>query len=538
MDSGVILAWTVKRLGARTRGNCAGTLFADRVTEARATVTWEMVMRVFLGATLIGAAFGIAACGPGAGSLPTGAVRGSGQSTLMDQTFAGKNACNPKNHDRPFVIEWDATDMSSFEARAASDVVFVRYEGCEIRVIEGCSNDSIRGAFGAYKPVLWTSGSLEKIDIGNAAELAAKLPLGVSSLGARVQGGEKFHMEYFVSGTRHATREGVYKSDLAAVPACREATHFVYAYNLGAFALGSSSSLDVTASASVFGFGAEGHKGSSAKAEKQGGKLATCSSESAKELSTCRVPVRLTLREVRDGDNPDLAAAHAKESDESLNLAGKVAQENKSTKDAEAHLDAVRAKLTARDGKGCLHELDLHDRADTRPGVASTDPATKLASVRAQCLMLAGQCEAGAKLARQWYENIATVNPDQGAKTLLSHFCEGPLPDDQALERAKAQLSGAQMRTAAQCKASYAEMERISQKLKGAKGEAAVRLTTGYGGSLYPRCLVKAGDCEGAWAAYRAAHRAILPKLSDADFEKLVPKLHSDFDQQNAECAK
>ena len=33
------------------------------------------------------------------------------------------------------------------------------------------------------------------------------------------------------------------RNDLAAVPACKEATHYVYAYNLGAFALGSQRSI-------------------------------------------------------------------------------------------------------------------------------------------------------------------------------------------------------------------------------------------------------------------------------------------------------
>ena len=53
--------------------------------------------------------------------------RESGQSRLMGQTFAGANKCNPENHLRPFIIEWDATDMSSFESYAANDIVFVKY---------------------------------------------------------------------------------------------------------------------------------------------------------------------------------------------------------------------------------------------------------------------------------------------------------------------------------------------------------------------------------------------------------------------------
>lgn len=50
--------------------------------------------------------------------------------------------------------------MSMFESRAATDVIFVHYEGCGLKVLEACANDSIRGAFGAYRPVEWTSGSV------------------------------------------------------------------------------------------------------------------------------------------------------------------------------------------------------------------------------------------------------------------------------------------------------------------------------------------------------------------------------------------
>src|SRR5215831_13517391 len=107
------------------------------------------------------------ACGSAAPVAPPQGARPSGQSRLMDRTFAGQNACNAHNHDRPFVIEWDATDASSFEARAATDVVFVRYEGCNLQVIDTCTNESVRGSFGAYLPVDWTSGALEKIDIAN-----------------------------------------------------------------------------------------------------------------------------------------------------------------------------------------------------------------------------------------------------------------------------------------------------------------------------------------------------------------------------------
>ena len=293
----------------------------------------------------------LVACG--GATMPAASPRESGQSGLVDKTFAGKNKCNPKSHDRPFVVEWDATDMSSFEAKAATDVVFVRYEGCELRVLD-CADDSLHGSVGSYGPVEWTSGAVEKVDIADEGELFAKLPLGAASLGGRVSSGEKFHMEYYVSGTRKATRPEVYQKDLAKLPRCKGATHFVYAYNLGAFALGSEKTTRASAGATVWGMGAGATKTSLDSAEKKGGVLTSCTGESAKEIASCKVPVRLTLREVAEGGDPQAAAETAQETPAAANLAGKIQRKLDQNERARGYWEAAQVKLRARDGKGCL----------------------------------------------------------------------------------------------------------------------------------------------------------------------------------------
>ena len=75
---------------------------------------------------------------------------------------------------------------------------------------------------------------------------------------------------------------------------------------------------------SVWGFGAGGKMGKSNNAEKKGGELASCKGESAKEVQSCKVPIRLTLRAIEDGENPDVQAAKAPETPAAANLAGKV----------------------------------------------------------------------------------------------------------------------------------------------------------------------------------------------------------------------
>ena len=48
--------------------------------------------------------------------------RASGQSRLIEQTAAGADMCDPANHKRPFIIEWDATDISKVLAGKQASV--------------------------------------------------------------------------------------------------------------------------------------------------------------------------------------------------------------------------------------------------------------------------------------------------------------------------------------------------------------------------------------------------------------------------------
>jgi len=349
----------------------------------------------------------VVSCG-GDPDLPAmGPERESGQSSLMDKTVAGRKTCNTEAADRPFVIEWDATDMSMFENRAATDVVFVQYKECNLRVLDACANDSIRGQLGAYRPVEWTSGSVEKMDISDEGELYAKLPLGVATLGGRVQAGEKFTMEYFVSGVRTATRSGAYQGDIAAIPGCKGATHFVYGFSLGAFALGSQKRLAVGADATAAGVGAGGSRVTSTSADKKGGVIESCRGESAKEVKSCQVPIRLMLRALEAGTSPESAAAdkggavpaEAAPSGPGNGPGGSAFMEETKLRESAAR------KRVMGDGKGCLADFDAADKQFPNSARASTRPDGMM-NIRAACLMLAGQCDVGKILLRQSYEHM------------------------------------------------------------------------------------------------------------------------------------
>ncbi len=445
----------------------------------------------------------VAACGgPGAHA---------NQSNLVEKSFAGANKCNAKNHERPFIIEWDATDMSSFQAHTNDDVVVVKYEGCDLKVLESCRDDSVRGAFGTYKPPAFTSGSVESMEISDESELYAKLPLGAASLGGRVTSGEQFRMEYYVSGTRNATRDKVFRTALSKKSGCEGATHFVYAYNLGAFALASKKSLHGEVNGSYLGFGAGGSNKSETKADKKGGDLSKCKGDSAREVEDCKVPIRLTLRPITDGDDPDVAAATAPETDASKNLAGKLQASTDAEKKALEHFDAAQKKLISRDGKGCLAELDAHDKLDARPMGMSTNPtAAWSAMVRAQCLMLAGQCEAGKILFRKAW---SAQNPGEDASrtdTIVGVYagknCQGNMsPRDEFLKARMTLQDGAWTKTldVATCTNAYKTIMRLKDTVKPKdEDDALLKDPLMFMMTAAPNCLAKAGDCNAAFTAY------------------------------------
>jgi hypothetical protein len=485
----------------------------------------------------------VAGCG-GRVPKPT-QTRDSGQSGLMDETFAGKNACSPKNHLRPFIIEWDATDMSSFESYAANDIVVVRYEGCELTILDECRNDSIRGSQGAYKPVEWTAGSLEKINIANQGELYAKLPLGAATLGGRVSGGEKFAMEYYVAGTRNATRDAVYVADIAANPGCEGATHFVYGYNLGAFALGSAKDFSAEAGGSAYGFGVGGKTSKTSQADKKGGDLGVCKSDSATEVAGCKAPIRLSLRPIRAGENPDKTAMKAEDTPESLNAAGQVNTKIEMSEAARAHFETATQKMNARDGKGCLAELDSADKAD--PKHKSTDAKAYNSMVRSQCLMLSGKCDAGKALMRQSWEQMqgASMGPEQIDKSvdaLMGLWCQGKMnPRDSILHALMQLQQGAYVnkQTPEVCRKHYDTIQKYKGQVKPKDDEDTQIAQLHH--SLYhmaSTCIARAGDCKQAYDVWLEANpnKAAYDKMEETQkqtqlrsaFESMVQKCKTD----------
>lgn len=315
---------------------------------------------------------------------------GAGPNAMLDDVAVGQARCPDEDGDaRPFVVEWDATDLATFEAKASRDLVFVRYEDCEIEMLYGCSDNGVPGRYGAYQAPIFTSGTVESFEMHDQAELWAKLPLGAASIGAEVSADESLELQYFVSGTANSTRNYVERATLADNGRCAEATHYVSAYNLGAFRLLAHKQASREGSAAVAG----GGQSAESSNLKNGGDIEDCDSRTQQK---CRVPIRLVLQEIDEtSQDLDASAAGAPRADPEP-------AEDTVSERASKLRHAALDKAEARDAAGCLEDLD---RADAL--IDDDETRKESVAIRAYCTMLT-DCAKGEELFREYIAMIDT----------------------------------------------------------------------------------------------------------------------------------
>jgi hypothetical protein len=310
-----------------------------------------------------------------------GKPAGSGPNAMLDDVAVGQNRCpNADGEARPFVVEWDATDLATFEAKSSRDLIFVKYEGCKVELLYGCSDNGVPGRYGAYASPVFTSGSVESFEMRDQDELYAKLPLGAVNLSSKVEVGQTLELQYFVSGAVNSTRNYVERAVLADNSRCKSATHFVSAFNLGAFRL-----LAHEHQSGGIEAGVGGSKTSTDSSNlKHGGDLESCKTHGQQH---CRVPIRLVLQPIDEAaQDLDASAAGAARPDP------EPAEDTVSERAAKLR-DAAQDKADARDGPGCLADVDRADALDDSDATRAESLA-----LRGMCTMLAGDCKTGKEL--------------------------------------------------------------------------------------------------------------------------------------------
>ncbi len=131
-----------------------------------------------------------------------------------------------KSQDEPLVVEWPSASRAKLEAQARAGLVAVRYQGCEMEVLGGCS---ARGRYG-YRPITIKH---DRVTVRDTDELYARLPLGAVSLEGTLQRAGQLSVDMTIVGRWEHEAGGVSASELAGD--CARATHVVTGLTAGAF---------------------------------------------------------------------------------------------------------------------------------------------------------------------------------------------------------------------------------------------------------------------------------------------------------------
>lgn len=190
------------------------------------------------------------------------------------------------NHTSPLVTEWPASEKAHLESLAAQRTVAVEYSGCELRIVDGCE---LPGQYVWQRTTLAT----DTIEIADADELYAKLPIGAIGLEGELERSGKLAVQTTVAGQLRA--EGGPEA-LPKGSACRRATHFISAISVGSFRLlsGAEASGSGSAEAGMLGGGVKARRSESILRE-AGARIACEETTDEAPNGQCASPIQLFL---------------------------------------------------------------------------------------------------------------------------------------------------------------------------------------------------------------------------------------------------
>jgi hypothetical protein len=234
--------------------------------------------------------------------------------------------------------------MSSFESYAASDIVMVRYEGCELR----CSTSAATTASAARRArTSRSSGPRARSRSWTSRTRASCTPSCRSAprrsgAACRAARSSRWSTTWRARATRRGTRctgrhrqqPGLRGGDPLRV---RLQPRGVRArLGQGAERRGRRQRVRVRRRRQDV---------KSQQGGQEGRRPRVCKSDSATEVAGCKAPIRLTLRPIRDGENPGKEAMKAEDTPESLNAAGEV---NLQARDQRRGPPTRRVRVTRR----------------------------------------------------------------------------------------------------------------------------------------------------------------------------------------------
>jgi hypothetical protein len=149
------------------------------------------------------------------------------------------------SHENPLVTEWPASEKANLEARLREGGVVVAYSGCSMKLLPQCR---VKGSYGWRR----TTTATDVIEVHDADELYAKLPLGAVSLEGELERSGRIAVQTTVSGQMELRG---WDKWVPTDPACAGATHVMGALSIGAFKLRSGGAVSAGGGVGVAGVG-------------------------------------------------------------------------------------------------------------------------------------------------------------------------------------------------------------------------------------------------------------------------------------------
>lgn len=248
---------------------------------------------------LLPASFGLlaagSACGPGGTGEAVRPTTPSAANAMQSDSADAVVACRPNSYAEPLVVDLSASNRVDFEAAMDGGVALVNYDCKAVRLLKDCR------LAGDYK-FAGVSRKEEVIHLDNRDEIKANLPLGQIKVGGEVERASALDIAYVLVGKR--STPAIVSRGVLEGSQCGEATHYIRAATVGAFAIQSSTKGRVAAAAEVFAVGSASGESSSAKqaAKKDGNPQACEQSKPGADAppGECRSAIRFELVPVSD----------------------------------------------------------------------------------------------------------------------------------------------------------------------------------------------------------------------------------------------
>jgi len=239
--------------------------------------------------------FVAAACASGAAGEAVRPQAPSAASAMQAETSDALIACKPSSYAEPLIVDLSASARVDFEAAMDSGVALVNYDCKAVRLLKDCRLP------GDYK-FAGVSRKEEVIHLDNRDEIKANLPISASiKAGGELERASALDIAYVLVGKR--TTPAKVSRGVLEGSQCGEATHYIRAATVGAFAIQTSTKGRVAAAAEVFGASTSGQSGSEKQSAKKDGDPRSCEQSRAGSDAPpgeCRSAIRFELVPIGD----------------------------------------------------------------------------------------------------------------------------------------------------------------------------------------------------------------------------------------------